>query len=650
MSRWRTAAPGTISLDLNGNAIASSDKVAATGSTVDITGATLALSISNMHSGDTFTIISVPGTSTATQAVIGTFNGLPTSGSTITIGGQQFFHQLRAGGDGNDVALTAVGVGITLGSTVLNGGSRLCQQSELLAPALNGRERVLQLQRGRVSLRKRLHHHRHQRHDRGADAQRRRHRRQHPVDRRLLGRRLDGDLHQRRRIQHPPWVTATTPTSTSIASSGDFDNSHTVDFNDFLNFNTTFNRATNDPLYIGAGRLRRQRPDHGEYGRLQRLPDVQLELQPLGGHSVPGPLRTDGMNRSEGSPMRPLVPFRPSSACRHSFGAGSPSATVERFTARSSGTGVLQRRKPGGHILRLVRRHRRQGLRLRLEFRLADAPTSGQVVDGDQGTGGTQSAIFGVTAFATIGAALAAVGSSGTVVVNGGVYGESPVVTGGRTFQLSGDVSVSSLDSAPGTTVDLQANTLTTGDFTGNDTIAGSIIASGGLVKIASDTLTLSGVDSFTGGATVSAGSLIANGSLADSAVSVASVATLGGIGTAGAVLSNGGTINPGDSGGPGTLTATGNVTLGAGTLALDLAGIASNVGAADFDGGRPEHGEHGRLQRLPDLQLELQPLGADPVPRPLRSGGTKKGVSEETPRSVFVPSAECTLPNRLAK
>ena len=33
---------------------------------------------------------------------------------------------------------------------------------------------------------------------------------------------------------------------------GDFDNSHTVDFNDFLNFNTTFNRATNDPLYIGA--------------------------------------------------------------------------------------------------------------------------------------------------------------------------------------------------------------------------------------------------------------------------------------------------------------------------------------------------------------------------------------------------------------
>ena len=33
---------------------------------------------------------------------------------------------------------------------------------------------------------------------------------------------------------------------------GDFDGSHDVTIGDFLMFNSTFNRATSDPLYIGA--------------------------------------------------------------------------------------------------------------------------------------------------------------------------------------------------------------------------------------------------------------------------------------------------------------------------------------------------------------------------------------------------------------
>ena len=168
----------------------------------------------------------------------------------------------------------------------------------------------------------------------------------------------------------------------------------------------------------------------------------------------------------------------------------------------------------------------------------------GQVVDGDLGISGTQAAVYGIDAVAALtgaGNALATVANSGTVVLNAGTgsYSESPNLTNGITLRLSGgNVTLDSLDSATGTTVDLQSNTLTTGDSTGADTIAGVLQGVGGsLVKAGSDTLTLTGTGTYTGTTTVSAGSLLVNGSLT-SAVSIATGATLGGSGTVGDVSS----------------------------------------------------------------------------------------------------------------
>ena len=156
-------------------------------------------------------------------------------------------------------------------------------------------------------------------------------------------------------------------------------------------------------------------------------------------------------------------------------------------------------------------------------FGLSSPPTAGQAIaDADQGTTGSQAAIFGTTAFADIADALTAVGGSGTIVVNGGTYAESPNITGSETLLLTGNVTVNTIDSTSGTTVNLQANTLTTGTSTGADTIAGVIQGAGGsLVKVGSDSLTLTGTDTYTGPTTVSAGSLIVNGSLGSSTLSI---------------------------------------------------------------------------------------------------------------------------------
>jgi hypothetical protein len=69
------------------------------------------------------TILAFAGTDPMVQTAVGTFNGLPTSGSTFTVGGIQFSINYT-GGDGNDVVLTALnGAAATLSSVLLNGGS-----------------------------------------------------------------------------------------------------------------------------------------------------------------------------------------------------------------------------------------------------------------------------------------------------------------------------------------------------------------------------------------------------------------------------------------------------------------------------------------------------------------------------------------------
>ena len=112
-----TLGPGALVLDLS-NAAADSVNVT---SAVDITGATLSLNVGTVTAGESFTILSVPGNS---GGLTGTFNGLDgTSGhDTITAGGTVFTINY-AGGDGNDVTLTATGTAAaSIVSTVLNGG------------------------------------------------------------------------------------------------------------------------------------------------------------------------------------------------------------------------------------------------------------------------------------------------------------------------------------------------------------------------------------------------------------------------------------------------------------------------------------------------------------------------------------------------
>ena len=211
-------------------------------------------------------------------------------------------------------------------------------------------------------------------------------------------------------------------------------------------------------------------------------------------------------------------------------------------------------------------------------FGLGAAPSPGQSVDGDQGAGGTQAAVFGVNAFASLSGALATVASAGAVLVNAGTYAETPNLTNGVTLRLTGgNVTVNAIDSAVGTTIDLQGNQLITGVATGNDTLAGVLQGSGGLTKTGSDTLTLSGADTYSGGTTVAAGSLLVDGSLSSSStVSIAANAILAGTGTVAGAISSAGIVSPGDTAGATATLSTGSLTLGPGSLNIDLTSTAA--------------------------------------------------------------------------
>jgi fibronectin-binding autotransporter adhesin len=219
-------------------------------------------------------------------------------------------------------------------------------------------------------------------------------------------------------------------------------------------------------------------------------------------------------------------------------------------------------------------------------FGLGSTPALGQVVDGDQGTAGTQSAIYGFNAVNTITAALATVPTNGTVVVNSGTYHEVPNVTsgltGGQTLSLSGGpVTLDSLNAAFDTAISLQGNTLTVGDSSDAGVVNADFTAdTGSLVKVGSDTLTLDGNESFTGTTTVSGGTLIVNSATdLSSSTSVAAGAMLGGSGNLSGSVSSLGTVAPAASGTPGTLTIAGTLNLdpsamsSPGSLTIDLVG-----------------------------------------------------------------------------
>jgi autotransporter-associated beta strand protein len=156
--------------------------------------------------------------------------------------------------------------------------------------------------------------------------------------------------------------------------------------------------------------------------------------------------------------------------------------------------------------------------------------------------------------------------------------------------------SIASLAGAGSVT--LGTATLTAGSDNTSTTFSGDISGvGGGLTKVGTGTLTLSGTSLYTGATNISAGTLLVNGSIAGSAFTVNSGGTLGGSGTVGATtVAGGGTLAPGSSAG---LNVNGTLTFDAGsTYAIGVSpssadkvvvtGTASLAGTAQatFQGG----------------------------------------------------------------
>jgi len=130
-------------------------------------------------------------------------------------------------------------------------------------------------------------------------------------------------------------------------------------------------------------------------------------------------------------------------------------------------------------------------------------------------------------------------------------------------------------------TVDTQSNTMT---------LSGSISGTGGLDKIGSGTLILTGASTYTGDTNVNEGVLTVNGSLV-SAVSINSGGTLTGTGTIGGLsVGSGGIVAPGNS--IGTLRVAGDVSFDEGSIyrvKANAAGQSDKIiatGATSIDGG----------------------------------------------------------------
>ena len=104
--------------------------------------------------------------------------------------------------------------------------------------------------------------------------------------------------------------------------------------------------------------------------------------------------------------------------------------------------------------------------------------------------------------------------------------------------------------------------------------VSGAIGGTGGLWKNGTGTLTLTGVNTYTGNTNVEVGKLVVNGSLASS-VRILKNGSLGGNVTIAGNLTNLGTLAPGNS--PGTTTISGNY-IEAGTLDIEVWGLTANT------------------------------------------------------------------------
>lgn len=148
-------------------------------------------------------------------------------------------------------------------------------------------------------------------------------------------------------------------------------------------------------------------------------------------------------------------------------------------------------------------------------------------------------------------------GTGGTArLINDGTINLSTLLTG---MMTAGSIE-------GGGIIHLGGKNLTVGGNNLSTTFSGTLDGIGGsLTKAGAGTLTLAGVNTYSGDTTVNAGALLINGSIASAAM-VNNGGTLGGGGTIfnNVTVNSGGTFAPGAPGLPGSLmTVTGDVTFG---------------------------------------------------------------------------------------
>ena len=117
-----------------------------------------------------------------------------------------------------------------------------------------------------------------------------------------------------------------------------------------------------------------------------------------------------------------------------------------------------------------------------------------------------------------------------------------------------------------------------------NGNSSGVISGNGGMTKNSAGTLTLGGVNTYTGATTVGGGLLVVNGSIASSPVTIQTGAALSGSGVVGAI-SGAGSIDPGNS--PGILTSTSLDPSGGLSLNFEFTSlnpVYSNAAASEND------------------------------------------------------------------